>query len=226
VEVDVSRVLAYCGWLHDPGISLPEIGVNRASVQVFTEGRLSLLWSKVDWPFDSASMQQSAIEFHRVVNYIFLQTAVVPFRLLTVFEDEQSLMAFGARHGKGFVADLERLKSFIQMECVVYFVRARRVETSVEELRDLNIELWRKVRDHVQNAKDALSDISHDMRIHEIKSGNRVFVLVERGKEGAFQAAIERIIVPQPIARRIHGPKPAAEFLSESSRAPQVAGVR
>jgi len=108
VEVDVSRVLAYCGWLHDPGISLPEIGVNRASVQVFTEGRLSLLWSKVDWPFDSASMQQSAIEFHRVVNYIFLQTAVVPFRLLTIFEDEQSLMAFGARHGKGFVADLER----------------------------------------------------------------------------------------------------------------------
>jgi len=200
--------------------------VNHASVNVFTEGRLSLVWSNVDWPFDPASMQQSAVAFHQVINHIFVQTAVVPFRLLTVFENEQSLMAFVAQHCEQFIADLERLKSCVQMECLVYFVRSRQVEASPEVHKRRNAELWQIVHEHVQDIRNVLSAISRDVRIHEIKSGNRIFALVERGKENAFRAAVERTIVPQPIARRINGPRPAAEFLSESIKVPQVAGVR
>ena len=224
----MSRVLAYCGLLHDPGILLPEIGVNRAPVKVLTEGKLSLLWSKVDWPFDPASMQRNAVDFHRVVNHIFDQTAVVPFRLLTVFEDERSLMAFVDQHRGGFIADLERLKSFVQMECVVYFVMPRPMvgpnpgEAHVRQ----SAELWWMVREHVQNAIDALLDISRDVRVREIKSGNRIFVLVDRGKEDAFGAAVQKVVVPGAIARRVSGPRPAAEFLSESTKARQIAGVR
>ncbi len=224
----MSRVLAYCGMLHGPGIVLPEIGMNGAPVNALTEGKLNLLWSEVDWPFDPASMQRNAVEFHRVVNHIFDQTAVVPFRLLTVFEDEQSLMAFAIQHREGFIADLERLKSFVQMECVVYFVMPRQKagpspkEASVQQ----SVELWRMVREHVQNAKDALSDISRDVRVREIKSGYRIFVLVERGKEDAFRAAVQKVVVPGAIARRISGPRPAAEFLSESAKAPQIVGAR
>jgi hypothetical protein len=218
VEVDVSRVLAYCGLLHDPGIVLPECGVNRAPVKVLTEGKLSLLWSEVNWPFDPASMQRNAIEFHRVVNHIFDQIAVVPFRLLTVFEDERSLTAFAVRHHEGFIADLERLKSFVQMECVVYFVRPqRKVDASPGEASARqNAELWRMVNEHVQKANDALSGISRDVRVREIKSGNRIFVLVKRGKEDAFRTAVQKVVVQGAIARRISGPRPAAEFLSES----------
>jgi hypothetical protein len=214
----VSRVLAYCGLLHDPGISLPEIGVNGAPVKVLTEGKLNLLWSEVDWPFDPASMQRNAVEFHGVVNHVFDQTAVAPFRLLTVFEDEWSLTAFAAQHHEGFVADLERLKSFVQMECVVYFVRPqRKVDASPGKVSaQQNAELWHMVKEHVQKTNDALSDISRDVRVREIKSGNRIFVLVKRGKADAFRAAVQNVAVPQAIARRISGPRPASEFLSES----------
>ena len=223
----MTRVLAYCGWLHDPGIVLPETGVDRAPVRALIEGKLSLLWSKVDWPFNPASMQQSAVEFHHVVNHVFAQAAVVPFRLLTVFEDEQALMAFMAQNHKGLIADLERLKRSVQMECVVYFARSRGREASPGEAQERqNAESWRMVREHVQNVKDALSSVSRDVRVCEIKSGSRVFFLVHRGKEDAFRAAVEQVAVPQTIARRIRGARPAAEFLSESVHAPQIAGER
>jgi len=222
----VSRVLAYCALLHDPEVVLPENGVTRAPINALTEGKLSLLWSKVDWPFDPATIQQSAVEFHQVVNHIFAQAAVVPFRLLTVLDDERSLMAFAARHHEEFIADLERLKGFVQMECVVYFVMSQQKGGSGTADEQQSAELWRLVSEHVQQTRDVLSDISRAVRIRRVKSGNRIFFLVERGREDAFRAAVQKIIVPRAIARRIKGPGPVDEFLSESIRASQVATAR
>jgi hypothetical protein len=105
------------------------------------------------------------------------------------------------------------------MECVVYFVRPqRKVDASPGEASARqNTELWRMVNEHVQKANDALSGISCDVRVREIKSGNRIFVLVKRGKEDAFRTAVQKVVVQEgAIARRISGPRPAAEFLSES----------
>src|SRR4029077_1730715 len=116
-EAEMSRVLAYCGFRDRPEISLPPKGVSAAAVQVMAEAGLRLLWSEVEWPIESERMQKSAVEFHEVVHHIFRQAAVIPFRLLSVFEDEQSLAAFAAEHATAFVEDLERLKDCVQMEC-------------------------------------------------------------------------------------------------------------
>jgi hypothetical protein len=197
--------------------------VNGAQVHALTEGKLSLLWSKAEWPFDPAFMQRSATEFHSVVNRIFDQAAVVPFRLLTVFEDEQSLTAFAAQHQEGFLADLDRLRAFVQMEYVAYFLMPRPGdgEAHVQRID----ELWRTVSEHVQKTNHALSGISNDIQVRRIKCGSRVFVLLERGREAAFQSAVRDVIVPQGIARRVKGPRPAVEFLGELRKAPQIAGV-
>ena len=81
---------------------------------------LSLLWSEVEWPFDPERMQKSAVEFHEVVHQVFKQTAVIPFRLLSVFDDQQAFTAFAAENRQRFLQDLNRLKDFVQMECVIY----------------------------------------------------------------------------------------------------------
>ena len=116
----MSRILVYCGFRHAPELALPAVGVNAAPVQVAAMGDLRLLWSEVEWPFDPQRMQKSAVEFHEVVHQVFKQTAVIPFRLLSVFEDQQAFTAFAEENHERFLQDLNRLKDFVQMECVIY----------------------------------------------------------------------------------------------------------
>ena len=96
-EAEVSRILVYCGFRHAPGLDLPTLGVSGAPVQVAALDQLNLLWSEVEWPFDPERMQKSAVEFHEVVHQVFKQTAVIPFRLLSVFEDQAAFTSLCRR---------------------------------------------------------------------------------------------------------------------------------
>ena len=116
----MSRALVYCAFCHKPEIKLPLTGVQSSTVQVMTQGKLRLLWSEVVWPFAQERLQKNAVEFHEVVHHVFRQTAVVPFRLLSVFDHESALSEFAAAHAGAFLKDLERLKDCVQMECVIY----------------------------------------------------------------------------------------------------------
>ena len=224
----MSRVLAYCGFQHGPRISLPAVGVNAAQVRVLQQGALGLLWSEVEWPFDPARMQRSAVEFHGVVHHIFGQAAVIPFRLLSVFDDAAALTAFAAEHQERFLEDLERLKHFVQMEFVVYPApgRAQPDSSSGKAYLEQKAGLVREIEQHVRNVRDALSELSHQVVVREARSGHRVFVLLERGREEAFRETVKGMGVPEGLSRRSSGPWPAAEFLSERVKTPQIAGAK
>jgi hypothetical protein len=223
----VSRILVYCGFRHAPEIALPAVGVNGAPVQVIPVGDLAFLWSEVEWPFDPQRMQKSAVEFHEVVHQVFRQTAVIPFRLLSVLEDQQAFMAFAAENRKGFLKDLERLKDFVQMECVIY---PKPSETPVDRssgkayLEQKAVAL-RSSAEVVQATQESLAHVSRELRVREGKNGTRIFVLVERGREADFRQAVTGTPVPMHLSRRISGPWPAAEFLSEQVKMPQMDGV-
>jgi hypothetical protein len=223
----VSRVLVYCGFRHAPELALPAVGVTAAPVQVTAMGDLRLLWSEVDWPFDPERMQKSAVEFHEVVHQVFRQTAVIPFRLLSVFEDQQAFTAFAVENREHFLQDLDRLKAFVQMECVIY---PKPSETPVDRssgkayLEQKAVAL-RSSQGVVQATQDALADLSREIRIREGKNGTRIFVLVERGRENDFRQAVAAVPIPSHLSRRVSGPWPAAEFLSEQVKMPQMDGV-
>ena len=221
----MSRALVYCGFLHQPEISLPRAGVSSAEVRVMAERAMRLLWSEVEWPFTPEQMQKNAVEFHGVVHHVFRQAAVVPFRLLSVFEDEKAMATFTAENVDAFIADLERLKDFVQMECVVYPAPGRTQANSssgAEYLRE-KAGMLRIIEQHVNDVRERLGALAHEIRVRETKNGTRIFVLTERGRESEFRSTIERIVVPEQLARRMSGPWPAAEFLSERVRAPNIA---
>jgi len=225
----VSRPLAYCGFHHQARIALPAIGVNAQPVQLMLSGGLGLLWSEVEWPFVPDQMQRNALEFHEVVRHVFNQTAVIPFRLLSVFEDQQALKAFVAENEGRFLDDLERLKSFVQMECVVYPAprqaqgEAQAGSSSGKAYLEKKAAAMRSSEGFAQAVRDAVAHLCHEVRVREGKNGTRIFVLVERGRETDFRQAVSVLPLPEHLSRRISGPWPAAEFLSDPVKAPQVA---
>lgn len=225
----MSRVLAYCAFQHAGKISLPATGVQGRPVLVMSQGELRLLWSQVGWPFAADQVQKHAVEFHGVVDHIFKQAAVVPFRLLSVFDDEAAMKSFIVENESRFLADLERLRSFVQMECVIYPLPAQAQPAEQMEAGAGKAYLEQKagnrraISQHVEAVKESLHGVGHQVSVREGKNGHRVFVLVERGNEGIFRKKVNAIDVPEGLSRRLSGPWPAAEFLSEAVKLPQSA---
>lgn len=222
----MTKALAYCAYLRRPEISLPEMGVNGAAVEEMVQEDLGLLHSQVQWPFDYPNLQRNAVEFHRVVSHMFAQRAVVPFRLLSVFDDRQALADFLAAHYANFAADLERLQNLVQMECVLYFAPRAGSKPTGKEYLQMKADLLQQAEGFVQSIGDALGDISKEIRSRESKNGGRIYVLLERGHEKRFHSVVQELPVPERFARRLSGPWPAAEFLSDSVKMPQIAGQR
>ena len=184
-------------------------------------GSLNFLWSEVEWPLAPESIQTDAVEFHRVITQVFSQTAVVPFRLLTVFDDVQALASFAGGVHNDFFADLERLKDVVQMECVIYFKPQRDADRSSGQayLRQ-KAEVRRSIDEYSNEVKSLLASMAREIRIREVNTGNRIFCLVERGEESLFRSKVEGIAIPVGLERRISGPWPPAEFLSDAVKAP------
>jgi len=221
----VSRILVYCGFCHAPELALPAVGVNAAPVQVASFDNLNLLWSEVEWPFDPERMQKSAVEFHEVVHQVFRQTAVIPFRLLSVFDDQQAFTAFAAENRQRFLQDLSRLRDFVQMECVIYPRPSQIDRSSGKAYLEQKAVALRSSEGFAQAMQDSLAPLSREVRVREGKNGTRIFVLVERGRENDFRQAVTAVPIPSHLSRRMSGPWPAAEFLSEQVKMPQMDGA-
>ncbi len=224
----MSRILVYCGFRQSPELALPALGVNASPVQVAALDDLGLLWSEVEWPFAPERMQKSAVEFHEVVHQVFKQTAVIPFRLLSVFEDQAAFTSFAAENRELFLEDLHRLKDFVQMECVIYpapsQIQADR--SSGKAYLEQKAVALRSSEGLAQSIQHSLADLSRGVHVREGKNGTRIFVLVERGRESDFRHAVTTVHIPSHLSRRTSGPWPAAEFLSEQVKKPQIAGAQ
>ena len=221
----MSRIIVYCGFLHDEKLKLPGRGVGGSAVNVLAQERLRLLWSEVAWPFEPAGLQQKAVEFHQVIQHVFQRAAVVPFRLLSIFEDVAALEKFAAANVAAFTADLERLRNYVQMESVVYVIqqRAPEQEKSGKGYLERKAEVFRLSVDHAASIKAAVQPMSDDIQVREVKSGTRIFALVRRGEEARFREVVEAVPLPESVSRRVSGPWPAAEFLSSAVKKPHRA---
>jgi Gas vesicle synthesis protein GvpL/GvpF len=224
----VSRILAYCGFRHAPDLTLPAVGVKTGQVQAAASGELSILWSEVEWPFAPEHMQKSAVEFHEVVRSVFRQTAVIPFRLLSVFEDQQAFAAFASANQQRFLEDLDRLKTVVQMECVIYPAPSRPDvdRSSGKAYLEQKAVAMRSSEGFAQAVQHAVAHLRREVRVREAKSGTRIFVLVDRGREQEFRQVVSAVPIPEHLSRRTSGPWPAAEFLSEQVKMPQIAGAK
>lgn len=216
------RTLPYCAFLYRDSVSLPESGVNDSPVREITQGKLGLLWSEVAWPLAESSLRQSAVDFHKVISHMFSQGAVVPFRLLSVFENRQAMVDFITMHHANFVADLERLHNLVQMECVLYPAPDRNARVSGKDYLEKRAGVLHRAEHCVEQITAALKPVSRGIRVRESNKGSRIFILVERGNEPRFREIAHEIPVPEQLSRRTSGPWPPSEFLSEEVKMPHT----
>src|SRR5215467_12236469 len=93
-------VLAYCITEARDGLAMPPTGVRGMPLHTISAGGLQCFIS----PFDTTAMEgkaairEAALEFHRTVQELFRQVAVVPFRFPTILPDEREISAFLADH--------------------------------------------------------------------------------------------------------------------------------
>jgi len=202
------RAVAYCAFADWEGLRRPGNGVNGAPVQEIVHDRLRVLWSNVEWPFVPEQMQRHAVEFHDVVAQVFTSVAVAPFPLLTIFQGPRELQDFIAVRGPSIMADLDRLRDLVQMECVLYVIGDR-------SRAGLSGAMRAALAHSATQVELALAAIGAETRIREVKSGLRIFTLVRRGAEAQFHGVVNEITLPKPISRRTSGPRPAVEFLTQ-----------
>lgn len=209
-------VLAYCITEARSELAIPVAGVGSMPVKAVIAGSLQCFVSH----FESGSMEgkatirESALEFHRTVQELFRQAAVVPFRFPTILADENEISAFLAEHSSEYENALLRLRDAVQME-----IRIEEREVASPPAASGTEYLRQRLTSHTNIAETALlfrhasEEWVREWRQREIPSGLRCYALLTREHLESFLTSMKEIPVSPGQTARVTGPWPATEFL-------------
>src|SRR5258706_5688439 len=135
-------ILAYC--MLDPAVpvALPPRGVRDSAVETLVESGIRCIVSHFDLPSSPETAPQfekdDALQVHRVVNAVFQQVAVIPFRFPTLLQ-ESDLRAFVKEKSVAYLDALSRLREMVQMEVGIALPESQRATpaSGAEYLRTL-----------------------------------------------------------------------------------------
>jgi gas vesicle protein GvpL/GvpF len=200
-------LLTYCILLDGGSMNFPSAGVLGAEIEPIAESGLIALCSEIERSAISANnFQQAALEFHHVVQAVFADKALIPFRFPTWLSPEEmraNLRQETPRY-KNFLlshADHVQMEVRIQAEAAGSPLAA----TGVEHLRARAAQL-RKVSEQAGAVRHQLADTVIEWRERESADGIRLYALVSRKSGGTFREKLNRLSV------RASGPWPATEF--------------
>lgn len=211
-------VLAYCITEARDDLAMPPTGVRGMPLRTISSGGLQCFIS----PFDSAAMEgkaairQAALEFHRTVQELFRQVAVVPFRFPTILPDEREISAFLTEHLQEYESALSRLRDTVQME--IRFESREAEPTTAASGTDYlrQRQVWRK---HMEETASLFLQASQawarEWRLRDTRSGLRCYVLLTREHVQPFLKSVKEAQVSSDQIARVTGPWPATEFLKE-----------
>lgn len=160
--------------------------------------------------------REAALAFHRVLQAIFRQGAIIPFRFPTLLADEAEVTGHLNEHAAEYHEALGRLRDLVQMEI---HLRGRGPElnvqaTGTEYLRSRQAQhsvLETTAGQLRQACQSWISGWRQQTSGHHI----RCYALVGRGAVAKFERALVSLEMPASVSARVSGPWPATEFVSE-----------
>ncbi len=164
------------------------------------------------------STRDTALTFHRVLQEIFIQAAIIPFRFPTTVEDEAALKSLISEHGQHYRDALQRLRDMVQMEVRITPKDLEARKDASDTLSGTEYLRRRRARDLLLQAAAAAVRGSVDAwisawRQRNSAQGARVFLLVERSKVAQLPSALAGAQIGPEVLVRVSGPWPATEFL-------------
>ena len=224
-------LLAYCVTETSAAVEAPYTGVAGSPIQNVEHDDLRCFVSPSteDSPLPASQLREAALAFHRVIDKIFHQTAIIPFRFPTLLAGEPELIAYLAEHSVEYGAALTRLRDMVQMEIRLKFkgsTSKRGVADSSgvsgAEAKPSGTAYLQKISVHHEKLEVAAKELRQaclssirGWRQRDLSEGIRCFALVERGSVGRFQTELRTVGIEPALEARLSGPWPASQFLKE-----------
>ena len=207
-----AKLLAYC--VTDAPAALPATGVRGSPVRTMILESLNCIYSPLIPPqeFD----RDDALKFHSVLNSVFAQHAVIPFRFPTLLQNEADLQNHLREKQTTYLQDLQRLVGLVQME--VRFQsdqeKSKPARSGTEYLQSKQA-TSRGLESLAQQARAAVGDMVVDWKERLTDQGLRCYALVKRQQVADFKQRLQATKLASPKPAIVSGPWPATEFLHD-----------
>ena len=209
-------MLAYCIAEQQSQIRLPPRGVEGAQIEGIDVGMLRCFVSDFDARMHQGHFPEMVKDFSQVLQRIFEQASIIPFRFPTVVESEEVLRQFVEGRSVDYRSALHQLRNKVQMDLRVTLESGGTPEYSMQsgrsylEHRRARYQEAQSILKEFRRASDSLAEkwVQHDT-----PSGIRGFALVDRSSLPVFLEKIGRVVTPGGISARITGPWPPSEFV-------------
>jgi hypothetical protein len=221
-------VLAYCVTELDSEIHVPKIGVHGSPIQAIEESGLRCLISSFSGDL-SRPARDAALVFSGVLQAIFEQVAIIPFRFPTLVDGERDIRGFICEHAVQYREELARLRNFVQMEVQISSAESNsQVSQSGDPMPEPSRnrgtaylrerqQRYEKLALAAEEFRRAGKGYIYDWRARDFRAGIRGYALVGRSATAEFLEAITAVRLPSDLRARITGPWPATEFLKEAN---------
>jgi Gas vesicle synthesis protein GvpL/GvpF len=221
-------VLAYCITELDSDIHVPRVGVHGSSIQTIEESGLRCFISIFSGNM-SKPAREAALVFSGVLQAIFEQVAIIPFRFPTLVDGEGEIRKFICEHAVRYREELARLRNFVQMEVQISCAESNSQAPGSTDpmpqpshnrgtayLRERQLR-YEKLALAAEEFRRAGKEYIHQWRARDVRAGVRAYALVDRSATGEFLEAVKAVRPPSDLRARITGPWPATEFLKEAN---------
>ncbi len=209
-------VLAYCITEQKGQIDFPLWGVEEAAVRCINAGVLCCFASDFHKRIPDEPVPEMVKAFHRVLQRIFSQTVIIPFRFPTVLESEDALRQFAETRSAEYASALHCLRNKVQLDIRVTVLSAGAPQTSRQsgksylESRRTQYHEVQAILAEFRRVSDSLAE---DWVLRDTPSGSHAFALLDRSSLSAFVEKIGRVVTPAGISARVTGPWPPSEFV-------------
>jgi hypothetical protein len=209
-------VLAYCITEREKEVKIARTGVRAAPIRRVTYGVLRCFVSNLAASVQEMLLPEAAAEFGDVLQQIFAQTTIIPFRFPTVVDDENQLREFVEKRAHEYGEALLRLRNKVQIDVRITGGTnagtrpdSRSGKEYLEDRRNRN----RQVESTLEDFRRRANSVAEGWIERDIPSGARGFVLIDRSAMPVFMEQLRQIITPDDISARVTGPWPPSEFV-------------
>ena len=210
-------MLAYCVAEQLTQFSSLGTGVEGAPVRWIDVGRLRCFVSDLAAQMPYAPVPEMVRAFNQVLQRIFAQAVIIPFRFPTIVESEDTLRQFVESRAAEYSGALERLRNKVQMDVRIMFKTRESVNSSSSKSGREYLEGRRERYQQAQSVMDEFRQVSNSLAEEWIQrdtpSGIRSFALVDRSSLAVFLERIGSVVTPADVSARITGPWPPSEFV-------------